>query len=132
MHLAWKQLPSCCNCIDFLATFPVGLNRSILLTVDAVSDYEKLCALDVLGLADLPAEDQLEVYKEFREQLTRNERDFRKFCLIELPLDVILVDQLSATVPQCPCRSSRSYMRHRPLNTVYAFSNLYFKFLLYL
>ena len=35
------------------------------LAVDAVSDYEKLCALDVLGLADSPADDQLEVYKEF-------------------------------------------------------------------
>ena len=42
------------------------------LAVDAVCDYEKLCALDVLGLADAPAGDQLEVYKEFREQLTRN------------------------------------------------------------
>ena len=42
------------------------------LALDAVSDYEKLCALDVLGLADLPTGDQLEVYKEFREQLTRN------------------------------------------------------------
>ena len=42
------------------------------LAVDAVCDYEKLCALDVLGLADAPAGDQLGVYKEFREQLTRN------------------------------------------------------------
>ena len=42
------------------------------LALDAVCDYEKLCALDVLGLADAPAGDQLEVYKEFREQLTRN------------------------------------------------------------
>ena len=42
------------------------------LAVDAVSDYEKLCTLDVLGLADSPAGDQLEVYKEFREQLTRD------------------------------------------------------------
>ena len=42
------------------------------LAVDAVSDYEKLCALDVLGLADSPAGDQLQVYKEFREQLTRD------------------------------------------------------------
>ena len=40
-----------------------------ILAVDAVSDYEKLCVLDVLGLADSPAGDQLEVYKEFREQL---------------------------------------------------------------
>ena len=42
------------------------------LAVDAGSDYEKLFALDVLGLADSPAGDQLEVYKEFREQLTQN------------------------------------------------------------
>lgn len=40
------------------------------LAVDAASDYEKLCTLDVLGLGDSPAGDQLEVYKEFREQLT--------------------------------------------------------------
>lgn len=39
------------------------------LAVDAVSDYEKLCILDVLGLANSPAGDQLEVYKEFHEQL---------------------------------------------------------------
>ena len=42
------------------------------LAMDAVSDYEKLCTLDVLGLADSPAGDQLEVYKEFLEQLTQN------------------------------------------------------------
>ncbi|XP_067045588.1 uncharacterized protein [Acropora muricata] len=42
------------------------------LAVDAVSDYEKLCALDILRLADSPSGDQLEVYNEFREQLTRN------------------------------------------------------------
>ena len=42
------------------------------LAVDVVSDYEKLCSLDVLGLADTPAGDQLEVHKEFCEQLTRN------------------------------------------------------------
>ena len=42
------------------------------LAVDAIQDYEKLCSLDVLGLADTPAGDQQEVYKEFREQLSRN------------------------------------------------------------
>ena len=42
------------------------------VAVDAVSDYERLCALDVLGLADSPAGDQLAVYKEFCEQLTRS------------------------------------------------------------
>ena len=42
------------------------------LAVDAIQDYELLCSLDVLGLADSPAGDQQEVYKEFREQLSRN------------------------------------------------------------
>lgn len=42
------------------------------LAVDAVSDYENLCSLDVLGLADSVAGDQLEVYKGFRKQLTRD------------------------------------------------------------
>ena len=41
------------------------------LAIDAVGDYERSCALDVLGLADTPAGDQQEVYKEFREQLTQ-------------------------------------------------------------
>ena len=42
------------------------------LAIDAVGDYERLCALDVLVLANTPAGDQQEVYKEFREQLTRD------------------------------------------------------------
>ena len=42
------------------------------LAVDAIQDYERLCSLDVLGLADSPAGDQQEVYREFREQLSRN------------------------------------------------------------
>lgn len=50
---------------------PVDVSAGFL-SVDAESDYEKLCTLDVLGLADSPAGDLLEVYKEFREQLTRD------------------------------------------------------------
>ena len=42
------------------------------LALDVIQDYELLCSLDVLGLADSPAGDQQEVYKEFREQLSRN------------------------------------------------------------
>ena len=52
-----------------------GVETDVLagfLAVDAIQDYEKLCSLDVLGLADTPAGDQQEVYKEFREQLSRN------------------------------------------------------------
>ena len=42
------------------------------LAVDAIQDYELLCSLDVLGLADSLAGDQQEVYREFCEQLSRN------------------------------------------------------------
>ena len=43
----------------------------VYLASSSTSDYERLCALDVLGLADTPAGDQGEVYDEFKEQLTR-------------------------------------------------------------
>lgn len=47
---------------------------SPLLTTQSTStDYEQLCALDVLGLEDAPENDQGIVYQEFKEQLTRNE-----------------------------------------------------------
>ena len=45
------------------------------IAVNSTVDYEKLCALDVLGLADLPSGDQSDVYREFQEQLTRDERE---------------------------------------------------------
>ena len=32
-------------------------------------NYEELCKLDVLGLADLPTADQAVVYEEFKEEL---------------------------------------------------------------
>jgi len=56
------------------------------LAVDAVSDYEKLCALDVLGLADSPAGDQLKVNKELRRILKRagTKRDYRGKEIIHL------------------------------------------------
>ena len=44
----------------------------ILLTQSSTTDYEQLCALDVLCLADSPENDQLTVFKEFKEQLERN------------------------------------------------------------
>ena len=37
------------------------------------TDYEELCRLDVLGLADSSEHDQLAVYREFKEQLLGNE-----------------------------------------------------------
>ena len=36
-----------------------------ILAVDAIQDYERLYSLDVLGLADSPAGNQQEVYREF-------------------------------------------------------------------
>ena len=44
----------------------------LLLTRSVSTDYEQLCSLDVLGLADKPENDQGTVYQEFKEQLQRN------------------------------------------------------------
>ena len=40
--------------------------------MNSAADYERLCALDVLGLADSPTGDQEDVYSEFKEQLMRS------------------------------------------------------------
>ena len=45
----------------------------MMLTQTSQTDYEELCHLDVLGLADSSEHDQLAVYREFKEQLVRNE-----------------------------------------------------------
>ena len=45
---------------------------ALLLTQTSQSDYEGLCQLDVLGLADSPEHDQHEVYAKFKEQLVRS------------------------------------------------------------
>ena len=42
------------------------------LAVNSSADYYRLCAVDVLGLADSPSCDQGVVYEEFREQLSRH------------------------------------------------------------
>ena len=49
------------------------VDSPILLTKTASTDYEQLCALDVLGLADRNENDQQTVYQDFKEQLRRNE-----------------------------------------------------------
>ena len=46
--------------------------NTMLLTQTSQTDYEELCRLDILGLADAPINDQETVYSEFKEQLTRN------------------------------------------------------------
>ena len=45
--------------------------NTMLLTQTSQSDYEELCRLDILGLADTAENDQRNVYKEFKEQLVR-------------------------------------------------------------
>jgi hypothetical protein len=45
----------------------------VFVTQSTLTDYEQLCALDVLGLADSHENDQQEVYEEFKEQLERND-----------------------------------------------------------
>ena len=46
--------------------------NSMMLTQTSQLDYEELCRLDVLGLADSSEHDQQAVYSEFKEQLVRN------------------------------------------------------------
>ena len=46
----------------------------MLLTQTSRVDYEDLCKLDVLGLADSLSGDQSVVYDEFKEQLRRSEK----------------------------------------------------------
>ena len=47
-------------------------HNRMMLTQTSQTDYEELCRLDVLGLADSSEHDQLTVYNEFKEQLVRN------------------------------------------------------------
>jgi len=45
---------------------------SAYMAVNSTVDYEQLCALDILGLADKQHGNQGDVYDEFKEQLTRS------------------------------------------------------------
>ena len=47
-------------------------HNTMLLTQTSQSDYEDLCRLDILGLADTPEHDQTMVHAEFKEQLQRS------------------------------------------------------------
>ena len=44
---------------------------STCMYVREVSDYEKLCSLDVLGVKDRGENDQLDVLREFKENVVR-------------------------------------------------------------
>ena len=48
-------------------------HNRMLLTQTSQTDYEELCRLDILGLADSHEHDQRAVYDEFKEQLVRSE-----------------------------------------------------------
>ena len=47
-------------------------SNPMLFTHTSHVDYDNLCKLDVLGLADTSTGDQAEVYAEFKEQLTQD------------------------------------------------------------
>ena len=49
----------------------VDLSQMFLTQTSSV-EYEELCRMDVLGLADMPVGDQEAVYEEFKEQLSRS------------------------------------------------------------
>ena len=53
----------------------------MFLTQTSTVDYDNLCRLDVLGLADSAAGDQDEVYSEFKEQLSRDEEGWYETSL---------------------------------------------------
>ena len=53
----------------------------MLLAQTSQLDYEELCRLDVLGLADTSQHDQGEVYKEFQEQLLRSDEGWYEVAL---------------------------------------------------
>lgn len=53
----------------------------MFLTQTSTVDYDNLCRLDVLGLADCATGDQEEVYSEFKEQLRRDEEGWYETSL---------------------------------------------------
>ena len=52
--------------------FPGAEKDPTYLAVSGNADYERLCALDVLGLEDNLNGDQGNVYEEFKQQLIRS------------------------------------------------------------
>lgn len=59
--------------------------RTALLTQTYHEDYQRLCQLDVLGLADRPEHSQQTVHDEFKEQLTRSEEGWYETGLPFIP-----------------------------------------------
>lgn len=53
----------------------------MLLTQTSIMDYEELCKLDVLGLADTPTGAKSVVYEEFKEKPRRSEKGWYKTSL---------------------------------------------------
>ena len=47
-------------------------HNTMLLTRTSQKDYEDLCRLDILGLADIAEHDQSAIYSELKEQLSRS------------------------------------------------------------
>ena len=45
---------------------------NLYVTTSTVTDYDRLCSLDVLGIEDSPASDPNTVYEDFKDQLMRS------------------------------------------------------------
>lgn len=58
---------------------------NVYLTKTSAADYEQLCSLDVLGLADRPEADQQNVFAEFSEQLNRSDEGWYESGLLWKP-----------------------------------------------
>ena len=77
-------------------------------------DYEELCRLDVLGLADGPKNDQQSVYSEFKEQLYRDREGWYETAL-----------PWRGNHPPLPNNSANSLRRLRNLERKLNSSNLF-------
>ena len=56
----------------------------MFMTQTSSLEYETLCRLDVLGIADSASGDQHEVYSEFKEQLKRDEEGWYETGLLHV------------------------------------------------
>ena len=67
------------------------------LAVNSTSDYDSLCALDVLGLADNVGADA-DVFNEFKEQLTRSKEGWYETALPWRPTNKPLLSNMHGSL----------------------------------
>ena len=77
-----------------------GAERDVTLgclAVNSTSDYDNLCALDVLGLADNVGADA-DVFNEFKEQLTRSKEGWYETALPWRPTNKPLLSNIDGSL----------------------------------